>query len=133
MVEGGCHCGAVRFAVEGAPVFSAICHCADCRRCSGAPVLAVGLFAADAFRWTRGEARAYASSEHTRRYFCAACGTGLAYINEVLLPGIVDIRLAALDDPEAFPPTDQLQTGDTLSWMIAAHTLTAHVGYPPPT
>ena len=133
MVEGGCHCGAVRFAVEGAPVFSAICHCADCRRCSGAPGLAVGLFAADAFHWTRGQARAYGSSEHTRRYFCAACGTGLAYINDVLLPGIVDIRLAALDDPEAFPPTDQLQTGDALSWMAATHTLTAHIGYPPPT
>ncbi len=96
-------------------------------------MLAVGLFAADAFQWTRGEARAYASSENTRRYFCGACGTGLAYVNEVLLPGIVDIRLAALDDPETFPPTDQLQTGDALSWMTAAHTLTAHVGYPPST
>ena len=133
MIGGGCHCGSVRFEVEGAPVLSAICHCADCRRCSGAPVLAIGLFAAAAFRWTQGRARVYASSEHTRRYFCEACGAGLAYTNDVLLPGIVDIRLAALDDPEAFPPSDQLQTSEALSWMSTAHALIAHPGYPPTT
>ena len=90
-----------------------------------------GTVSADAFRWIRGRARVYASSEHTRRYFCEVCGAGLAYTNDVLLLGIVDIRLAALDDPEAFPPTDQLQIADALSWMTTAHMLTAHEAYPP--
>jgi len=40
MSEGGCLCGAVRYRMVGAPLSSAICHCASCRRASGAPTVA---------------------------------------------------------------------------------------------
>jgi hypothetical protein len=131
MSEGGCHCGAVRFAVEGAPAFSALCHCADCRRCSGAPVTAWGMFPTEAFSWTKGEPRLYASSEHSRRWFCGDCGTGLAYVNEAMMPGVVDIQVATLDDPGAIPPLLQMQMADAISWMATAHTLPAHDRFPP--
>jgi hypothetical protein len=131
MIEGGCHCGAVRYAVEGAPVFSAICHCADCRRCSGTPVTAWGMFPTEAFAWTKGEAKLYASSEHSQRWFCGDCGTGLAYINEVMVPGMVDIQVATLDDPNAIPPILQMQMADAIGWMANAHTLPGHARFPP--
>jgi hypothetical protein len=40
MLHGQCHCGAVRFEIPDQGVHSAICHCDDCRRQSGAPMLA---------------------------------------------------------------------------------------------
>ena len=35
-VEGGCLCGAVRYAVKASPLTVYNCHCKDCRRTSGA-------------------------------------------------------------------------------------------------
>ena len=45
---GGCHCGAVRYEVIGAPHSVMLCHCADCRKNSGAPLVAWAAFAEDA-------------------------------------------------------------------------------------
>ncbi|MBT5434558.1 MAG: hypothetical protein HOI34_13175 [Rhodospirillaceae bacterium] len=39
--NGGCMCGAVRYAVDGAPMSSIFCHCMSCRRHTGAPVVAL--------------------------------------------------------------------------------------------
>ena len=34
-LEGGCHCGAVRYVAEGEPVLRAQCHCRACQHISG--------------------------------------------------------------------------------------------------
>src|SRR3569832_906940 len=36
-ITGGCHCGAIRYEIEGEALTHALCHCTDCRRCAGAP------------------------------------------------------------------------------------------------
>jgi hypothetical protein len=130
MVEGGCHCGAVRFAVEGTPRRVALCHCADCRRCAGAPMVAWAVVKEDQFRLLRGTPATYASSEHGRRHFCAACGTPLTYTNAQWAPGEVDVQVATLDDPDALAPTEQVQTAERIGWMPTAHTLPAHARWP---
>ena len=38
-ITGGCHCGAIRYQVEGEAIVHALCHCTDCRRHSGAPMV----------------------------------------------------------------------------------------------
>src|SRR5262245_25617643 len=35
MITGGCHCGAIRYQVEGEAIVHALCHCTDCRRHAG--------------------------------------------------------------------------------------------------
>lgn len=131
MPEGGCHCGAVRYVAEGPAERSSLCHCADCRRCAGAPVMAWATWPAQAFRVTKGEAAAYASSEPVRRYFCAACGTGLYYVAEGHMGDKVDVQTATLDDPDAAAPTLQLQTAERIGWMATAHALPAYERWPP--
>jgi hypothetical protein len=117
MLEGGCHCGAIRYWVRGEPVHAALCHCSDCRRHAGAPMVSWTLFGNDDFGVTKGEARVYVSSEHGRRYFCGDCGTGLFYTSEAVFPGQTDVQSATLDDPGALPPQGQIQTAERIAWM----------------
>lgn len=113
---GRCHCGAIGYTAEGEPQHHALCHCTDCRRWSGAPMVGWIAFAADRVAIT-GTPAVYSSSEHGRREFCATCGTGLFYRNEAMLPGIVDIQSGTLDDIEADPPGAQIQMAERLAWM----------------
>ncbi len=130
MLTGGCHCGAIRYEVEGEPMHSALCHCTDCRRHAGAPMVGWTLFGNDHFRVTQGEARIYASSEHGRRHFCPDCGTGLFYTNDVVFQGMTDVQSATLDDPAALPPTAQIQTAERIAWMKSVDALPQFERYP---
>jgi len=129
-IEGGCHCGAVRYRIVGEAVTHVLCHCRDCRRHAGAPMVGWAMYAADAVTVTRGRPRVYASSEHGRRHFCPDCGTGLFYSNDRILPGIVDVQSATLDDPDRVPPRAQVQVAERIGWMATAHDLPAFERYP---
>jgi hypothetical protein len=116
MPTGRCHCGACVYAFEGDPLRSSICNCTDCQRCAGAASMAWIAVPSGAFRLVHGEPSLYRSSPDTERWFCGTCGTGLYYINEVALPGIVDIQTATLDDPDAYPPQAHVQWADAPAW-----------------
>lgn len=131
MPTGQCHCGAVRYELAGEPEHHTLCHCTDCRRAAGAPMVGWAGYPADALTVTRGEAKVYSSSEHARRHFCGECGTGLFYYNEEILPGTVDVQTATLDDPDAVPPQAQIQVADRIGWMKEAHMLPEFERYPP--
>jgi len=120
---GQCHCGAIRYELTGEPMHVALCHCTDCRRSSGAPVVAWAAFAEGDLKVVRGTPKTINSSGTAMRSFCADCGTGLFYRNAENLPGIVDVQLATLDDPEAFPPLVHIQAAEQLGWMKTAHEL----------
>ena len=47
MVGGGCHCGTIRYEADGEALHHAICHCEDCRRAAGAPMVAWIAFRSD--------------------------------------------------------------------------------------
>jgi hypothetical protein len=130
-ITGGCHCGAIRYQAEGAPITHALCHCSDCRRSAGAPMVGWAMFPRDAVKVTKGAPKIYQSSTHGRRYFCPACATGLFYVNEVMLPGIIDLQSATLDDPGAIPAQAQVQVAERIAWMEGAHELPSFERYPP--
>ena len=44
-LTGGCHCGAIRYRITGEPVRHLLCHCSDCRRHAGAPMVGWAIFA----------------------------------------------------------------------------------------
>ncbi len=116
MPSGRCHCGSVRYSVTGEMHHHAVCHCEDCRRCSGALLTAWIAYASESLTVEQGTPKVYHSSEHGERHFCGDCGTGLFYFNEGFLPGIVDIQSATLDNPEDFAPQVHIQVADSLAW-----------------
>jgi hypothetical protein len=130
-IEGGCHCGAIRYAIEGEALTHALCHCSDCRRHAGAPMVGWTMFLHDQVKVTKGKAKIYESSQSGRRHFCGECGTGLLYCNADMLPGIVDVQSCTFDDPDAVPARVQIQLAERISWMKDAHNLPGFERYPP--
>ena len=110
----------------------ALCHCIDCRRAAGAPVVGWTMYPEAQVHVTRGATTTYESSLHGRREFCSACGTGLFYKNAEMLPGIIDVQSATLDDPEAVPARCHIQTAERISWMATAHELPEFERFPAP-
>ena len=131
MPSGRCHCGAIVYAFEGEPVRSSICQCSDCARCAGAHAVGWLAVKSDSFRIEQGEPALYRSSPGAERWFCGTCGTGLYYINEEVLPGIVDVQIATLDDPVAFPPRELIQCADAPAWAATLHELPRFERFPP--
>jgi hypothetical protein len=114
--EGGCSCGAIRYAAEGLPSNTMVCHCRTCRRVAGAPVVAWVTFPVARFRFTQGEPARFNSTLPVTRTFCPGCGTPLTYAHADS-PGTVDVTTCTLDDPALFPPTHHSWLAHDIGWV----------------
>ena len=77
-----------------------------------------------------GETKEYASSENGRRHFCPECGTALFYTNEQIFPGLIDVQIATLDDPDEIVPNMQVQAAERIGWMERMEQMPAFDRYP---
>ena len=127
---GRCLCGAIQYQLLGEPTSVSVCHCSDCRRSAGAPMVAWAMFPEASLVLTKGIPKTINSSGAVMRSFCADCGSGLFYRNAEILPGIVDVQTATLDNPDALPPTKQIQTAERLAWMKHMHELPEYERFP---
>ena len=129
-LHGKCHCGAIQFEIPDPPAHSTICNCVDCRKQSGAPIVAWAMVAIGQVS-INGHPRVYHSSEDGRRSFCASCGTGLFFTNSHLdKMGMMQVRIATLDDPDAVAPKMQVQVAEQIKWTATAHELPAFQRFP---
>ena len=128
--SGRCLCGAIHYQAVGPPNYVALCHCSDCQRSAGAPMVTWAAFREASLTVTKGVPKTINSSPTAIRSFCADCGSGLFYRNETVLPGIVDIQSSTLDDPSALPPTMQVQTAERLAWMKDVNELAQFERFP---
>ncbi|MDJ0788460.1 MAG: GFA family protein [Myxococcota bacterium] len=104
MIEGGCYCGALRFQVEGDPLFQGQCHCRECQYISGGSPNVVMAFPEPGFRWTKGDPKPFQRSDldtPVTREFCADCGTHLVS-KAPGMPGTVILKPGTFDDPSVF-------------------------------
>jgi hypothetical protein len=127
---GQCLCGAIRYQLSGEPKVVALCHCSDCRRSAGAPLVAWAMFPESALTVTKGQPKTINLSGTAIRSFCAECGSGLFYRNVATFPGLVDVQTSTLDDPDALPPTLQMQVAERIKWMNHVHELPEFERYP---
>ena len=114
--QGGCLCGALRFAARGKPLWVAHCHCRSCRRNTGSAFATFVGYKQGQVRIVKGALQSYASSPGVVRSFCGTCGTPLSYAAE-RYPGEIHLYVSTLDRPEAFEPGAHVHVGEQLPWL----------------
>ena len=117
-ITGCCMCGAVRYECNAEPAFMANCHCRDCQRATGAAYFPTLVVPRNAVKIT-GEPKYYESAGGSgkliKRGFCANCGSRLFALPE-LIPDLLGIPAASLDDPSIFKPSMDFFTASAQPW-----------------
>ena len=123
---GSCRCGLIGAEARVAPFRCSYCHCRDCRKQTGAPVMAFVGFREEDLEWL-GEPRTWRSGG-VERCFCGHCGGQIGYRDD-LLPGEVYLTLGFMDEPEAYAPTLHAFEKRRLPFLNIADDLPRHAGF----
>lgn len=121
-IDGGCHCGNVKFEAEADPEKVAICHCTDCQTLSGTAFRTVVMVPDEDFTLLSGELKTYvkttADSGNPRaQVFCPECGTQI-YANSVGDgPKVLGLRVGTIRQRDDLPPKRQVWTRSAQHWL----------------
>jgi len=124
LVTGACLCGAVVFEASLPSLWCAHCHCTQCQRFHGAPIVTWVGFNSDSFRITVGanSLRWYRSSAPARRGFCGDCGSSFLFQSE-RWPGEMHVCLTNLQGPIDREPEAHVHYDTHVPWMSLADDL----------
>ena len=111
LLEGSCHCGAVRFRVESPEPYPFMrCYCSICRKTAGGGGYAINLGALSEILEVEGEenvsvyqARIDGKTSPARRHFCGLCGSAL-WVYDPNYPELVHPFASAIGTPLPKPP-----------------------------
>jgi hypothetical protein len=111
LLEGSCHCGAVRFSVESPEPYPFMrCYCSICRKTAGGGGYAINLGALSDTLEVEGkknvsvyQARIDGKQSSARRHFCSVCGSAL-WVFDPHWPELVHPFASAIDTPLPNPP-----------------------------
>jgi len=123
--RGFCLCKKTSWRFSGDPSWACYCHCDDCRRNCGAPVVAWLGVPVSAFEWTGDEPKTFESSKGVSRYFCGTCGSPMAFQAEHY-EGEIHVYAASLENPEGFKPTFHVFAQRKLPWLGLQDDLTKY-------
>ena len=110
--QGGCLCGAVRYAASSTPVRVTYCHCKFCQRATGSAYLVEPIFQKTHFAIISGKPATYTqasegSGKRVTVNFCATCGTKL-FLDLERFPETLGVYGGTFDDPNWFERTPQV-------------------------
>lgn len=120
--KGHCRCGAVAVTATGEPTIAVYCHCDDCRRATGSPVLAAVSFLKADLDWTEGKGLKRHTNGTAHRLFCGECGSPVAQEHDSA-DDKTFFNTGFMDEPERYPPTYHTFEGQQLPWLELTDTL----------
>ncbi|MEM6358430.1 MAG: GFA family protein [Pseudomonadota bacterium] len=126
ILTGRCYCGSTTLCAEAEPVVVSYCHCADCRRWTGAPLPAFAAFPTDALTISP-DPGPVAFVPGVERWFCRECGSPMAARFDYL-PGQIYVPVGVLDQAAEFPPTMHAHAEAALPWLALSDALPRHHG-----
>lgn len=119
--QGGCHCGAVRYRLNRAPMFVNCCHCTDCQTQTGGAFVINGLIETAEVIILQGAPVAAAMPTSSGRphdvYRCATCGTAV-WSDYGRRPALRFVRLSTLDDKTRFTPDAHIFVRSKQPWVV---------------
>jgi hypothetical protein len=116
-LSGSCHCGAVRFEVEGPFAKLTFCHCTTCKKISGGGGTANGRARSEAIRVLAGAdtLTTYQPGEGSAKTFCSRCGSNL-FGGGWPESEECSVRLSAIDSPIEQQPESHNYVRSLASW-----------------
>ena len=120
-LEGGCHCGALRYQVTAAPLMVYNCHCRNCQRIGGGAFSTNVTIPRGTLEIIRGEPakltwRSDASAERFG-WLCGDCHGRIAHGWEEASPPILNVRSGTLDDSSWVSPVVDIWAASAQPWV----------------
>lgn len=112
--EGGCHCGAIRYRLESAPIYVNACHCRDCQKITGSAFSINAMIEAGRVTLLRGEPEA--DSKNGMR--CPACRVLLWATHPMFGEAIRFVRAGTLDESERMVPDGHFFVRSKHPWIV---------------
>jgi hypothetical protein len=112
-LDGGCHCGAVRYRLASAPIYVNGCHCRDCQRLTGSAFAVNAMIEADRVEVLQGELeRDFGNG--TR---CARCHVLLWATHPMFGDAIRFLRVGTLNESERLTPDGHFFVRSKHPWV----------------
>lgn len=113
---GKCLCGAITAEIFSEPKWVGNCHCPSCRRVSGAAYATYAGFDFASVKLLGDVPSEYKSSPGATRYFCAACGSSVAFEGEAW-PGEIHLHIGFIKEADTLKPEAHVYTKTKLEWL----------------
>ena len=133
MIEGGCQCGGLRYAVDAEPEAVFVCHCRECQRQSASAFGISVDVPAGALRVRRGTPSTRARPTPSGRlicHFCPTCGSRLWHESEPA-DGKITLKGGCLDATPDLTRAVHIWTGRKLPGVQIPEGAEQHPGEPP--
>jgi hypothetical protein len=109
--QGGCLCGAIRYATQAEPMRVTYCHCKFCQRATGSAYMVEPIFHKSSIGIISGKPATYTqasegSGKQVTINFCSTCGTKL-FLGFERFPDVVGLYAGTFDDPNWFERTPE--------------------------
>jgi len=119
-IDGGCHCGAIRYVATIDPANVSVCHCTDCQMLTGSPYRVSVLCRPQDVQVTSGRARIYRKIGDSGRVrlqqFCGDCGSPLFACNEDPSTGVWSLRWGSIAQRRDLKPSRQIWCQSAAPW-----------------
>lgn len=118
--EGGCSCGAVRYRLASAPMFTHCCHCLDCQNQTGSAFAINALIETARIEMLDGQPVAIEMPSPSGRgheiHRCPKCHVAL-WSNYGRRHYLRFVRVPTLDQPHAIEPDVHIFTRSKVPWV----------------
>ena len=119
-IDGGCHCGQIKFHAEVDPDQILICHCTDCQTLSGSAYRTVAPAKEGTFEIISGKLKMYEKTAEDGsiriQAFCPDCGTPIYSSPPQGTSGFFGIRVGAIKQRGQLVPKHQIWARSSQTW-----------------
>jgi len=126
-IDGGCHCGKVRYEAEVDPANVLICHCTDCQTFSGSAFRTVVPTNAGTFVLRSGTPKIYVktaeSGNKRQQTFCPDCGSPVYSAPADGSTKVVVLRVGTIRQRNQLTPRDQYWFRSSQGWLQTLSTI----------
>jgi hypothetical protein len=121
-IDGGCHCGHIRYEAQIDPEQVLVCHCTDCQTLSGSAYRTVVFVEERSFTLLAGTPKIYVkttadSGRPREQTFCPECGSPLYSTSVGDGPKTLGLRVGTARQRDRMRPKAQYYCHSALDWV----------------